>query len=679
MDEVEIQMESRIQLENNNRGISVVVTAVAACIVAIHGYAAFYPTGLNWGFHHLGYLSPVIAGVVILLMSLSLLPRVQTLILSIFEKADLFVDRMPSRTLKQYSIAGLLCLMFLFWIGRERLPFLGDGFLVERALSLLQAASEIPQTDYANEPLSALVFYSSFYAVHTIGIDVTPRQTYHGVSILLGVLSVVLMAMLARHLVKKGPEAALAFALLLLCGGSQLFFGYVEDYAPFYCGLLFFVLTTTLYLEDERSVIYVGISYAVLCLLHFGAIVFLPCVLLVLFIEVHQKKAFSALLTFGLMSAIIAAGLFITGYSAEGLVTQFKGASGASFLGGEPTSKAYDFFTWYHLTDILNLLTLISPLAFPLAGILSVGYFGRSFVTDKKLLFLILATLCGLAFIVGVNSLLGMSRDWDLFATFALPLSIFTIYAWNRYVADQSVRRRFMVVLVIITGLHTSAWVAVNAKAETSFRRFVQLGDKHVWSTKALSNAYDEVGAWYNAHDNYVEALRYYLKFYSLDTHNPRLLVNIGVQYMNLRDTANAMSFFRRAADNGSADERVYATVGQYCADRNLPDDALTYFDRGLELNPSSATMANEAGLVLFRDKEDVEGALGYFLRSIGSDSTFAEAYSNAALCCFALHDTVDMNRYVDKYLQLRPEDTAILRLKEDARQMLRDERKKPK
>jgi tetratricopeptide (TPR) repeat protein len=332
--------------------------------------------------------------------------------------------------------------------------------------------------------------------------------------------------------------------------------------------------------------------------------------------------------------------------------------------------KSYEWYSPYHLLDIANMILLLSPFTLPSLVIVGIYSYDRELVKENVSILLIITAICGLVFISGVNSLLGMSRDWDLFSSFGLPLCILSVYIWNRFVKDETLRQRFLILMVIVTMLHTVPSIIVNAKGERSYKRFVTLTDERLWSKKSLANAYDGLGIYFNLYGNNREALHYFLKYYQLDPRNPRLLMNIGVIYSKMGDTAKSMAFLRKSADNGSMELEVYRRVGVYLENQNKPDDALYYLKLGMDLDSNSAGINNEVGLILLRDKQSVNEALPYLERAMKLDSNLAEPYSNAADCYMMLGETAKMNYCIDKYLQLRPGDKAILRLRQDAKEM---------
>jgi tetratricopeptide (TPR) repeat protein len=646
------------------------MSIVAILVVLLHGYAWINPTALDWGVHQFAFLPAALSVAFFISMVIVLGSKMQTRLLSLMGKIIAYIERRSTITVRVIAGFFLTALAGMFWFGRQNIPFLGDGFLVFKALGMLPNPSYIAQSNFQNEPLSALMFYSVHTFLPKLGIAIEGLQTYHVVSIVFGLATVMLFWFLAKVCGRNAMERILSFCFFMAMGGSQLFFGYVEDYAPLYWAMTLFILFAVLYLKEKISLVFVGIAYAILFLLHLGTLIIFPA-LLYLFYESVRRKQFAVIpLTIACMIPIIAGGLYITGYSFQGFIHNFGTASQVSFFAQDPLSKSYEWYSPYHLLDVANMILLLSPFALPSLVIVGIYFYDRGLVKENISILLIITAICGLVFISGVNSLLGMSRDWDLFSSFGLPLCILSVYIWNRFVKDENLRQRFLILMVIVTMLHTIPSIIVNAKGERSYKRFVTLTDERLWSKKSLANAYDGLGIYFNMYGNNREALHYFLKYFQLDPHNPRLLLNIGVIYAKMGDTAKSIAFLQKSADYGSPELEVYRRVGVYLENQNKPDDALHYLKLGLELDSTSAGINNEVGLILLRDKQSVNEALPYLERAMRLDSNLAEPYSNAAVCYMMLNEPAKMNYCIDKYLQLRPDDRAILRLRQDAKEM---------
>jgi hypothetical protein len=645
------------------------MTIVALFIVLLHGYSGLDPSGLNWGVHHLGFIPSLLMITILCLMAAILNSRVQSGILSVLQRGIAFFEQRSRTSIIIIGSTGLVLLAALFWFGRQNTPFLGDGFLVFKALADLPHPSLIAQSSYHNEPFSALVLYYVYNLLPDIGIAIEAFRTYQVVSIFFGTATVILFWILSRSLFSSAIERSLSFAFLLVCGGSALFFGYIEDYTPLYWVITLFILLSVLYLQGKAPLVLAGVSYAFLFLFHLGMLILLPALCYLFFESIRRKNVLAVLLTVVSMLFVIVGGLYITGYTVQGLIGHFGTVSQVSFFQQDPMLESYAWYSPFHLLDVANLLLLLSPFALPLLIVAWVFFHNREFAKEGISIFLILAALGGLAFICGVNSLLGMSRDWDLFSSFGLPLCILSVYGWNRLVPDQHVRRRFLILMVGITLLHTMPWLIVNAYGEKSYKRFVMLADQRLWSNRAIAHAYDALGGYFYKYGNHRQALYYYLKYFQLDANNPRLLMNIGIAYAKLGDTLKSNMFIRRAADYGSTDEDVFYHTGVELERQNKPDEALYYLRRGLLLDSTSAVMNNEVGLILLRDKELIGEALPYLERAMRLDSNLAASYSNAALCYKYLDDTVRMNYCIEKYMQLKPDDTSILKLRSETKE----------
>ncbi|MFI5253702.1 MAG: hypothetical protein ACHQQQ_14875 [Bacteroidota bacterium] len=645
-----------------------VIYGAAICFVLLYIYSAVYPSAINWGVHHLGFLGDGIKIIVIGLMVLMLVPRWQNTQLNFLERTVTSFVKKSTRSKTIFSIIGLTILIFCFWMGRERTLFLGDGLLVARNLPQIVNPSNITKYSYYNEPLAALVI-SSFYSLsQKLGIDVNPTDAYRLVSIIFGILSIMVLWLFSRIIARQPFDRLLIFGFIFAGGATQLFFGYVEDYAPLYFGVVVYVYLCLQYLGGNNSIVWVGMTYALMFLLHFGTLIFVPSLLLLFYHAIRRKKIFEIIGTLILMVLVTSACLWLCGFTAQGFFAHFAVASQSSFDQPVQLLKSYDLISFYHFLDIANLLLLLSPFAVIIIGVSIVFLFKREALSQFPSIYLGSMSLGGLALICGVNSLLGVSRDWDLFASYGLPLCITSVFLWNSFVEDQKTRRSLLFTMTILTLLSTTSWVLVNANEDSSVKRFESLGDKRFWSDKALIVAYEDVASWYLAHGDNRFAMEYYQKYIALDSFNPRVLSNVALVFGRLGDHKNEVRYCNMAADHGSVNEYVYFTLSNDAEKNNRLEDAKKILLFGLQRDSNSAVLNNQLGLFVLHHSSQYQEALGYFFKAAALNSELPQPYFNTALCYYKMGDTIRMNYFLDKYSRLNPYDNGIQKLRQEAR-----------
>src|SRR5258708_2532163 len=152
---------------------------------------------------------------------------------------------------------------------------------------------------------------------------------------------------------------------------------------------------------------------------------------------------------------------------------------------------AYPMFSLTHFWDLLNANLLILPFGLAIAVTLMAVHPKEPRWTEPALMFLLVTSACGLLFTWIINSALGMARDWDLLASFFVPLMILDVYLLSRPLSFKP-RRYVLAVITGITLLHTIAWIGVNASADRHLRRMQLLNDPKYMSLSGQL-VYDEV------------------------------------------------------------------------------------------------------------------------------------------------------------------------------------------
>ncbi|MFI5253704.1 MAG: hypothetical protein ACHQQQ_14885 [Bacteroidota bacterium] len=635
-------------------------------MILVQVYAALYPSGINWGINHLGYLHRGWSILIIGFMIALLFNPIQTSLLNLVSWGAAYFRAKNSISRIMFFITGIAICITVFWVGRERTLFLGDGALVSRSLPQMESITEIAESNFHNEPLSAMVLFYTRRILTKMDLSNDPLAAFRSVSIGFGLISICLCWLIAGVIHRNNIDRILICCFLLVGGASQFFFGYVEDYSLLYVILLLYMFVSLKYLEGKLSLTYAGVAFAFLFLAQFGTIILLPTILFLFYHSFHHKRIYQIVQSTFLMVVITGIGLWMCGYTARGFAQYFIGAVRGSVYEQNSLVAGLGLSIFYHFLDVVNLLLLLSPFVCIVFITIPILYFDKHRLKQNEMLFLIIASLCCLGFIAGINSQLGMSRDWDLFASFGISLCVATVYLWYRLVDDQQTRRRLLMLVIGITFLHSIPWIVVNANVDSSLERFTALPDKRVWHKDALIHSYDEIGSWYHDKGEHKKAIENFNKFIALDSTNPRILVNIGTEYGNTGDTATMVSYLEKSVEHGSIDDRVYLDLDIYYQRKNNIVRAIQYLEKGVKEDSGSTLLQNKLGLAIIKKNRGFSEALAHFLIAIKNDSMYAEAYRNAALCYVGLNDSTNVVYYLDKYLQYNPSDQRMLKLQAD-------------
>jgi hypothetical protein len=130
--------------------------------------------------------------------------------------------------------------------------------------------------------------------------------------------------------------------------------------------------------------------------------------------------------------------------------------------------ERYTMFSPAHLLDIANEQLLVAPFSLALVVALLAGRRGRAALRRRGGAFLIVAAAGYLLFTLIWNADYGGRRDWDLFAPFALPLTL--LAAWlligvsrQEQAEDRpSALGEIALIVAGVSAIFTAAWVYSN-------------------------------------------------------------------------------------------------------------------------------------------------------------------------------------------------------------------------
>jgi Tfp pilus assembly protein PilF len=616
-----------------------IVTGGAICFASLHLYAAFFPSAVNWGFHHLFFYPTAFRIVVPFLMLLFIIPSVQNAMLRFIQKVMGFVCE-RSRFQRLFAIIFVLIIAAaMFWFGRQRTFFLGDGFLALRDIPLVKAVSQVPEFSQ-NAPVPGLLVWLLKQSFTSQLGESSGQYAYQVLSVLFGVASVLVLFQLVRILPIEAIDKTLVYLFIFVSGSTQLLFGYVENYTPTYFGLLLFLWLSLLFLSARTHLIFPSMAFGLLFTFHFGMIWMLPALGLLYYKAFRQRAWIASMASFIATIIWIAFLLWLSGYTADKFYEMFFHKSGSyivPLIAITTGKQAYTLFSLWHFLEVANLHLLLSPFALIVMTTLTMRNYKHISLKYSTWMFLLLVALCGLMFTFLINSEIGMSRDWDLFSPFTLALITAAAFACVYFVPESEIRRRLMITMVAVTALHSAVWIMVNASEQRSLERFPILPDKRVWGTDAILYGYEDIAVFYRNKGDYLQSIEYFKRCLEIEPANSRVWANIADVYHMHHDMNNATAALEKAVQLGTRDLTVYFNLRTQYKNQRRFDNEIDVLKRILVIDPNLPDVAFDLGTLLGEQKKDYAGALNYFLQAIRLDSTLSEAYQNIGLCYLKL------------------------------------------
>ncbi|MBI5021467.1 MAG: hypothetical protein HZB59_08530 [Ignavibacteriales bacterium] len=607
-------MDSPLTSESKN--LSIDFSFIGGTILIFHFMGAGAPSSWNWGFHHFGFLNIMFVVVGWLMMTVSLLPSIQQ---KIIYRLDNTIKQFSSLS-RFYRRLILTTIFFLFalicWMVKEKIFLLGDGYLMLRILPTLQNVSDHYFT--RNEPLPFILVGKLWQFLRAFSPSIIPEIPFIIISILSGLISLFFIWSIAKIITSDFVTRLLLALFFFASGGTQLFFGYVENYSLLYLFMLLFLWSSLKYLENEIDLLYPSVVYGFLFVSHFGVFIIAPALIVLYYHSYRANKIKEIVTSIGATIITIAALLWLFGYSSKIFTDQLFQSSNRfiQFTSGQD----YQFISWGHLINNINIQILISPFALITVIILLPSLLKQIFKGDRIILFLSVIAAGGIVFTAVLNFRIGMSRDWDLIAPFLLGIIVLAGYAWNKIEFDHTEKNKLLTMIVIISIIHTAAWISVNANESASLKRFETLSDSRFWSKEAMLAGYEELAIYHRGRMDGENSLKYYKKYIQIDSSNTRILQGIAHVYFLMNNTEEEMKFLEKAVMAGAKNWDLFQRLGE----------------------------AN------FETKQ-YSKAVSYFLCAISIDNNNPASYLSAGLAFRAMNDSVNMKIYIKSYLNMNP------------------------
>ena len=475
-----------------------------------------------------------------------------------------------------------------------RMHLLGDGAVLLRSIYQSAAWNSDLLSSFRNQPLMSSIF-RSVMNFHAGGTAADPYSVYFAIDILAALCFVPLVVWFLRTIDRPPFEKVMLGCFLFFGGGSQFFFGYVENYVLQYVVTAAFVISGWFVLEGRVSVLLPVLLFGIMAGLHLGNLIFFPSLLMIVYWKLRDDKL-KALLVSGAVIAAIGAGMFLIGFNLQDFLRHVTSGS-VDFLPlftVEGGNFSYPMFSAAHLWDWLNANLLIVPFGLAVAVILLATHAKELDWKKPQFMFLILAACCGLLFTWIINSALGLARDWDLLASFFIPLMILDVYLLSRPLNIRS-RQYLFAMIAGLTLIHFCAWIGVNASSDRHLERMKLLNSPKFLSptsqivhAEALANYFFDIG-------DYRNARTYYEAYLKIDNHNPRILANVADVYRRVGEKEKYFGALQRAVAMNSRDPGVFLNLGVEYANRHDTAMAIEYNEKAVERSRTPSRVINDA------------------------------------------------------------------------------------
>jgi len=284
-------------------------------------------------------------------------------------------------------------------------------------------------------------------------------------------------------------------------------------------------------------------------------------------------------------------------------------------------SQAYTVFSFYHFTDILNYLILMSPLP-----IFVIGYYflkqKRNIINSPPMYVWFLTALLPIFVYYFIAKLeQGNADDWDVFASHFFLLNLLAALFFFQIKPSQE--SKVFGLLIGMSFLFTLPWLTLNAKTDESIKRFQSLSDSRNVSHlgqytmalrltryyNAINDTVHQPDVWQRYRNNFPDdprgyanelmfldvlspenhqrKVQVYEQWFELNPWNPAMrhgflleCMNVGTKYFNNGKLDSAQYFYSKALMLDSTQSKAYNNLGSVYAERGVLDRAIVMFTK---------------------------------------------------------------------------------------------------
>lgn len=550
-----------------NMGNRVSLPSIAILVtLGLFGLASNWTNGALWGINHLAFLgwewmtAYIIAS--ILIIAILFTKKWDNLFSNIVSKAHDFIFE------KGIWPKVLVALIFtaFFYMFRSETHFLGDGY---NLLSIFGQGEKY---------ISKWVEFGSILILRNIQSllgDYTPETMKIAcqiTSILSGTIVLLNIFYISKQITSKPQIRITAFISLLFSGVILLFFGYVEYYPLIWAVSVSFINASLYTLRTNKKIMIVLILFLLGLFIHMQILYYAPAVLFI-FISKYSKRFNYIKINYKYL-AILTVAIFLILLI---LVYMLKYNGAGSFflpiLIAPHEYYSYSLFSIKHCLDIVNLLFVMIP---GILFLLTIVKWKKCEDFDNITIFLMVSSFGSILFLLFIDPIFGIGRDWDLMSLTLLSPLLLII----RLIVIEKFKRLnpHIISFILLTSLMTSSFVAANTKPPATVDRFESLlryyefKDETGWAVYAyyflnndqfdkalevagfmekneirLDKTYHLLAMLNKKMGKYSEAEKYYILALKYKPYNPYFLNELGQVYLKTYQYEKALQIFIKA------------------------------------------------------------------------------------------------------------------------------------
>ena len=112
---------------------------------------------------------------------------------------------------------------------------------------------------------------------------------------------------------------------------------------------------------------------------------------------------------------------------------------------------------------------------------------------------------------------------------------------------------------------------------------------------------------------------------------NLKQQIQLVIDIFKSNDFAKAETMCKELIEDNSKVVFLYNLLGLILSSQNKIDEALEYYEKGIQINPNFGMLYNNIGLLYFnhQTRKDLNKAEDYYQKSISIDKNIAEPHNN--------------------------------------------------
>jgi len=318
-------------------------------------------------------------------------------------------------------------------------------------------------------------------------------MAYRVTGAIFGMLFVFTALKIASNVRATYPVKVLSFVLLISCGGTLLFFGYLENYAPQYAMVLLYMALVFHMFRTKGSALAPGVVLAICCLFHYQNLVLIPSfVVAVVMLHAVQQgtsvRQAASVYRYGLYAIplLLVAYGFFQWHPLGALETGHNPFIPFNATGG----MKYTLLSPMHIIDIVWEHLLLAPVSLVVLIVIGISLRTKIDWHAPEIVVVVVATVALESFLIGGNLGNGLARDWDVVATLGPMLTLLAIRLLEQASSHIGFHRRLITATGTIALLSIASWIAVNVATSTEVNRYVSLLEYHQSAVKPSVTRY---------------------------------------------------------------------------------------------------------------------------------------------------------------------------------------------